>query len=272
MGLRRDPADPTKPGGEGVKSGKRRAGRGRYLSKMSLPRIPSLLIVAAAAWPALALAQRVDLSSAEKIVVDATNAFRREEGLGTVKPDPALGHAARDFAEFMAHTDRYGHTADGRNPGDRAAGKGYDHCLVAENIAYQYNSGGFRTAELARGFVEGWKRSPEHRKNMLEPAATDTALAVARSEKSGRYYAVQMFGRPKSERIEFRITNAAPQAVRYRIANQEYSLRPRETRIHWLCGPEDLALRAGGGAVRPNRGDRLVVVSDASRLAIRRER
>ncbi len=235
-------------------------------------------MVAACAWPALALAQRVDLSSAEKLVVDTTNAFRREAGLAAVKPDSALGQAARDFAEFMAHTDRYGHTADGRNPGDRASGKGYDHCLVAENIAYQYNSGGFRTAELAHSFVEGWKHSPDHRKNMLEPAATDTAVAVARGERSGRYYAVQMFGRPKSERIEFRITNAAPEAVRYDIAQREYSLRPRETRIHWLCGPEDLTLHPGAGAnahdarVRPSRGDKLVVVGEASRVSIRRER
>jgi len=165
---------------------------------MASRKIPCLLIVAAAAWPALAPAQRVDLSGAEKLIVDATNAFRREEGLGAVKSDSALAHAARDFAEFMAHTGRYGHTADGRNPGDRATGNGYGYCLVAENIAYQYNSAGFRTAELARGFVDGWKRSPGHRKNMLDPAATDTAVAVARSATSGYYYAVQMFGRPKS--------------------------------------------------------------------------
>jgi uncharacterized protein YkwD len=198
MGARGDPADATKPGEEGVKSGKRRVGRERYSREMELPRIPCLLVVAATLWPAMALAQRVDLSGAERLIVDATNAFRREEGLGPVKSDAALGHAARDFAEFMARTDRYGHTADGRNPGDRATGNGYGYCLVAENIAYQYNSAGFRTAELARGFVEGWKHSPGHRKNMLDPAATDTAVAVARSASSGRYYAVQMFGRPKS--------------------------------------------------------------------------
>jgi uncharacterized protein YkwD len=117
-----------------------------------------------------------------------------------VTANPVLARTVRDFVDFMARTDRYGHEADGKQPADRARGHGYDYCLVSENIAYQYNSAGFRTAALARDFVEGWKHSPQHRKNMLEPAATQTAVAVARSEKSGRYYAVQMFGRPKSER------------------------------------------------------------------------
>jgi uncharacterized protein YkwD len=252
--------------------------RGRKLGEMSSGSLHCLVLVAILSCPATALAQRADLAGTAKLIVEATNELRREEGVGAVRPNAALAKAAQYFADFMARTDRYGHEADGRNPADRARSHGYDYCLVAENIAYLYRSAGFRTAELAGGIVEGWKHSPEHRKNMLEAAATDTAVAVARSDRSGRYYAVQMFGRPKSERIEFRITNAAPQTVRYHLADQEYSLGPRETRIHWLCGPDDLTLHAAAGAsarstqVRPNRGDRLVVVSDPSGVSIRRER
>jgi uncharacterized protein YkwD len=237
-----------------------------------------LVLAAALAYPGLAAAQRADLADTERIILEATNQFRREEGVGAVKPSASLTQAAREFANFMAQTDRYGHSADGRNPTDRAASQGYDFCLVSENIAYLYNSAGFRTAELARGLVEGWENSPQHRKNMLEPAATDTAVAVARSGRSGRYYGVQMFGRSKSERVEFRITNAAPLAVKYTVGKQSYSLRPREARTHWLCGPEDLALQSAGGAAmhdaswRPESGDRLVVVDDRRGVAIRRER
>jgi uncharacterized protein YkwD len=230
-----------------------------------------LVLAGALSCPAFAHAQRPDLASVERRIVEATNEFRREGGAEAVRPNPALAKAARDFADYMARTDRYGHNADGRDPSDRARSHGYDYCLVAENIAYLRSSTGFRAAELIGGYVEGWKNSPEHRKNMLEAAATDIAVAVARSDRTGSYYAVQMFGRRKSEHIEFRITNTAPQAVRYRVAKQEYSLRPRETRIHWVCAPEDLTLHAGG-AVRPNRGDKLVIVSDASRVSIRRER
>jgi hypothetical protein len=221
------------------------------------------------------MAQRLD--SAERLVLDATNDFRREQGLDAVKSNPALAKAAQEFADYMAHTDRYAHNADGRQPSDRASAKGYDYCLVSENIAFQYNSAGFRTNELASGFVNGWKQSPGHRKNMLEPAATDTAVALARSDKSGRFYAVQMFGRPKSQRVEFRISNATAQAVKYAVADKVHSLRPREIRSHWLCGPEDLTLQSAGGAkihggkMRPDPGDRFVVATDPSGVSIRRQ-
>src|SRR5207253_2501467 len=122
-------------------------------------------------------------------------------------PNRALADTARDFAEFMARTDRYGHEADGQQPSQRATAHGYGYCMVAENIAFQYSSAGFRSGELARRFVEGWKQSPGHRHNMLEPDATETGVAVAQSPKSGRYYAVQMFGRPQALRVAFRIAN-----------------------------------------------------------------
>ena len=129
-------------------------------------------------------------------MVDRTNDFRRQQGLEPVRRDEVLGRSARYFANFMAKTDKYDHTADGNEPAARAKVRGYDYCLVSENISYQYSSADFATAELARRYVEGWKDSPGHRKNMLEPAALHTAIAVAKSPESGRYYAVQLFGRP----------------------------------------------------------------------------
>src|SRR5258708_31394257 len=82
MGVRGGVADPTKTGGGGVKSGKRRAGRGRYSWEMPLRKIPWLLIVAAPAWPGLALAQGPGLRSVGGRIVGATNGFRRQEGVG----------------------------------------------------------------------------------------------------------------------------------------------------------------------------------------------
>jgi uncharacterized protein YkwD len=132
------------------------------------------------------------------MILEDTNQFRRAEGLGGVKPGHALEKAARYFAGYMAASDRYGHSADGATPAQRAVAHGYDYCLVSENIAYQWNNTGFATAELARDFFEGWKKSPGHRRNMLEREATDTAVAVAKSPRTQRWYAVQMFGRPRS--------------------------------------------------------------------------
>jgi hypothetical protein len=213
-----------------------------------------------------------DLARAEELVELATNQFRAEQGLKRAAPDATLERAARGFADFMART----HSADGAPPAERARGAGYDYCLVSENISYQYSSEPFATADLARRYVEGWKDSPGHRKNMLEPGAADMAIAMARSPRSGRYYAVQMFGRPRSKSIEFRVTNAARRAVDYRIAARGYTLRPREARVHTLCTPEDVSFPGAGvpsGAgiepngkgrkIRPSGGDNLVVRGEA---------
>src|SRR5262249_17679704 len=134
-----------------------------------------------------------DISEAVDVIVRRTNEFRKKEGHQDVKVDAKLADTARYFAEYMARTDEYGHSADGSRAGDRAKKHGYQYCVIAENIAYEYSSAGFSTAELAKKFFEGWKNSSEHRKNMSDPDITGTGVAIARSEKSGYYYAVQLF-------------------------------------------------------------------------------
>ncbi len=193
-------------------------------------------------------------------IVGSTNAFRRQQNLSATERNPHLAKAAHYFAEFMARTDQYSHSADGSEPAGRAKKFGYDYCIVAENIAYMFNSRGFSTAELANRVFDGWQNSPEHRRNMLEPNVTDTAVAIAQSAKTGRFYAVQLFGRPKSASIEFRVENRAGVEVEYVLDGHIFALPPRVTRTHQGCKPFDLAFR--GKAVQPTNGQRLVVVND----------
>ncbi len=242
--------------------------RAKLLRKLSA----ALGLAALAAASALAQ-PRPDLALVERIIVERTNDFRREQGLQPVDPDAKLTAAARYFAQYMARTERYGHEADGTEPADRAMRHGYDYCLVAENLSYQYNSADFHTADLAQRYVEGWKNSPGHRKNMVSPHATDTAVAVTRSEKSGRYYAVQMFGRPKSASIEFRIVKSAREPVRYRVAKRGFTLPPGAGMVHQLCAPQEVALEVRRadphGKVTPRNGERLQVVREPGGLTLR---
>jgi uncharacterized protein YkwD len=204
-----------------------------------------------------------DVGEAARLVVQQTNQFRRSQGVGPTARHHALDQAARSFAEFMARTDRYGHEADGKQPPERAKAHGYDYCMVSENIAHQFHSAGFRAADLAQRLVRGWELSPGHRRNMLDADATETGVAIARSPKSGRYYAVQMFGRPNSSRIEFRISNHSPSAVRYELAGEWFHLPPRVTRTHGQCRIETLRLRLPGDQeptqVQPAHGERYAV-------------
>lgn len=225
---------------------------------------------------AKAPANRPDLSAAAKLIIRQTNDFREGEKLPKVEVNAKLGETARYFADFMARTDKYGHTADGKRPADRAKKHGYDYCLVSENIAYQYNSAGFTTAQLAREFFEGWKHSPGYRKNMLDPDVTETGVAVARSEETGYYYAVQMFGRPKSKAIEFAITNESEDTVEYKIGDRTFPLPPRLIRTHQRCRPSEVTFRWPGAegearVVQPSNGDRFVVVGEKGTFKLKKE-
>lgn len=204
-----------------------------------------------------------DLEQVAQQIVERTERFRREQGREPVQSNRNLTAAAQYFADYMARTGRYGHTVDGNRPADRAENHGYAYCLVSENIAYQYSSDGFKVEELAEAFTQGWINSPGHRKNMLERAAVDTGVAVARGP-SGTYYAVQMFGRPQSMRVEFKISNRSGSAVQYVVDGQSFPLPPRVTRTHQRCRvPELKFLAAGEKTLAPQDGAHYVVRSAA---------
>jgi uncharacterized protein YkwD len=237
-------------------------------------------LLAALLLPVNAEAQaKPDLSRVETLVVEGTNEFRRQEGRPRLERNDALEKAARDFATLMARTGEFSHEAGGSTPSERARGHGYDFCLISENIAHQYSSAGFQTAELARKLVEGWKNSPGHRKNMLAPDVTDTAVAVAHSTAKGlqRYYAVQMFGRPRSASVAFQISNLTPFMVRYRVADRAFVLQPRTIRTHTECTPQALAFELPedpnprGPQFTTRSGDKFVVAREKGQFSVKRE-
>jgi uncharacterized protein YkwD len=219
--------------------------------------------------------KKPDLDAAGQQVVERTNEFRRGHGLTELSASPELAQAASYFAGFMARTDRYGHEADGSTPSQRAQQHGYDYCIVGENIAYQFHSAGFETSDLAAALVKGWKESPRHREAMLDADVTETAVAIARSDRSGRFYAVQMFGRPRDEAVNFQITNRVSSAVRYELDGRAFTLAPRSTRTHEQCRAAELSIeRPENGPVtaQPGGGERYAVVRDDNgRLALRSE-
>lgn len=183
-----------------------------------------------------------DLDQAAQQIVERTNRFRKEQKLPALAVNAELRKTAQYFADFMAENDRYGHEADGRQPSQRARKRGYDYCIVLENIAYQFRTRGFQTAELAERLTTGWKESPGHRENMLDAAVTQTGVAIGQSPSTGVFYAVQMFGRPKSKALRFRIENRTASEVHYRLGEKRYSLPARYIRKHTRCRPGTLTL------------------------------
>jgi uncharacterized protein YkwD len=179
--------------------------------------------------------QRADPARVGALVAQQTNGFRAANKLPALQVNRALADAAQRFAEYMASTEQYGHEADGRQPAERALAQGYEYCVVAENIGYQFSSRGFGTEELAERLVEAWEQSPDHRRNMLLPQVVDIGVGIARSDRTQRYFGVQMFGRPKSESTRFEIANRSDAAIRYELDTQAFTLPPRVTRSHQGC-------------------------------------
>ena len=167
------------------------------ISSARCARVFALLLLATGC--AAAAPVRPNLQQVEDLVVEGTNRFRESQSRTVLRTNPELQKAARDFAEYMARTGEFEHTAGGTTPGSRVKAAGYEYCQVGENIARHYSTAGFTTPDLARHLVEGWKSSPGHRKNMLEPNVIETGVAIAHRRHGGveDYYSVQLFGRPQ---------------------------------------------------------------------------
>lgn len=143
----------------------------------------------------------------ENRIIEATNGFRSDHGLATLRPNARLIAIAQNHARNMARRDRYGdsdrngHVLDGKNVEYRIKAGGYPFARIAENVGYQLNR-----PDSVASMMDGWKNSRGHRRNMLEPELTEIGVGAAQG-KSGRWYFVQVFGRPASAASAVRTSN-----------------------------------------------------------------
>ncbi len=137
------------------------------------------------------------------------------------------------------------HRANGITPVQRAEAAGYDYCVVRENIAYRMNTGDVTADSLIEVFVQGWIDSPPHRENMLADYITHTGVAVATTDNV-TYYAVQMFGRPKSASFRLKLTNDSDETktIVFETNDQkeEVELQPRMIVTMTRCIPTKVSL------------------------------
>lgn len=117
---------------------------------------------------------RVDAAMA----ADMISGYRRNHGRGLVAVDPVLMRIAEVQAEAMARADQVGVRSGPLSARLNAAG-------FAHGVAVENNSAGYMT--LAEAF-SGWRDSPPHRANMLNPAVT--RLGIATGYRPGSRYRV----------------------------------------------------------------------------------
>jgi hypothetical protein len=197
-----------------------------------------------------------DIPRTESAIVELTNALRRDNKLGPVAPNKQLEAAAKWFADYLARTGKFAHEADGRQAQDRVAAQGYKYCLVAENLALNLNSHGFTSEGLATDAVEGWKNSPLHHRNLVEPDATEIGVAVARvPDQYPKFVSVQLFGRPESLKIKFSLDNETNQPISYTLGEETHTIEPNTTVTHEHCQSGPLRLEQAGTGIFAKRLD-----------------
>ncbi len=167
-----------------------------FMVGCTTPHQPSKTSTSAAGHSKVAPTPAMRANAQERAVLAQTNAFRGEHGLIQLRPESRLMEIARRHAANMARKDRFGdtdkngHVMEGLDPGDRVQAGGYSFSRVAENVGWQLGK-----PDPVTSMVEGWKISPGHRKNLLIAEMADTGVGAAKG-KSGRWYFVQVFGKP----------------------------------------------------------------------------
>ena len=203
-----------------------------------------------------------DLPQTEAVIATMTNAFRVDSKLAPVAPNAALHLAAQAFADYLARTGTFSHTADGHRPAERTQAAGYASCMVAENIAMHQSRLGFGPADLARRVVEGWKTSAAHRANLLQPGVTETGIGIAQSnDPVPKFLTVQLFGRPGSYKYSYTIENRAGQTVSYTLDAQQRSIAAATIISQTACTPRHLSFAAGTTTsnFETRNGDRFMI-------------
>jgi hypothetical protein len=202
-----------------------------------------------------------DLPKTEAAILEMTNVFRKENALSALKADPKLTAAARAYAKYLATSGKFAHEADGLKPAQRAEAAGYKFCFIAENLAMDARSKGFSTRDLAEEAMSGWKKSPVHRANLLRAGMTDIGIGVAKApDHPGKYVSVQMFGLPESQRLAFKIENAAGFPIEFRLSGKPHTLGEGKTITYRSCGSMPLTF-SGGARVeyQPVNGETFIV-------------
>lgn len=184
-------------------------------------------------------------SQVQKAIFEGINSYRKDSELPSLTHDSELERAAIDFARFMARTDKYGHHADGSTPAKRAKAAGYRYCVIRENIAYRTNTGTVTPESLTDVFVQGWIDSPPHRENILADYVVETGVGVA-TDDGVTFYAVQLFGRPKSSAFTIEVTNRSDEeetlAIESNGNRDEVDLAPNMRIRLTRCLPTELML------------------------------
>ena len=126
-------------------------------------------------------------------IISATNSFRKELGLDSLRENNVLDIAAAQKLQDMAVNEYFAHfSPSGVSPWHWFAINNYSYSYAGENLAI-----GFVDPKAA---IDAWAQSPSHRKNMSNTNYQEIGVAVRNVEIQGSegVLVVQLFGTPST--------------------------------------------------------------------------
>ena len=125
----------------------------------------------------------VVISDLELKVHEGINVERVNNGKAALQWNDGLASVARGHSKDMTKRDYFSHdTPEGLGPTDRLHRAGMDcrkgnHWGIAENITIELSSS--NVPEVAAKAVDGWMKSPGHRRNLLNGGYDSTGVGAS---------------------------------------------------------------------------------------------
>ena len=162
------------------------------------------------------------------MVKTGIDSLRQIEDLKPLHHDSILYLAAKDHASYMLGTNVLAHEQrdipERETPHDRINYYGGNYSRTGENIAFTHIylpvESGRSTGEsniiddyksLASSFVEGWKNSPGHYRNIVTSEFNITGVTVSYNPLTQKIFGVQKFGLDDSLDPEAEINDKVPE-------------------------------------------------------------
>lgn len=129
-------------------------------------------------------------------IIAQTNQYRVEQGLSPLKADPSLTKAAEARAKDMALTGNFSHkvatTTASTSQWPFMTNAGYDYRYAGENLATMFDD--------ATSTMQGWRNSPSHNTNLINPVYADIGVAVVPGTYQGKQtqFVIQFLGTKKA--------------------------------------------------------------------------
>jgi uncharacterized protein YkwD len=126
--------------------------------------------------------------TAIQTLVDLTNKARAKEKLSPVKVNALIVKAAYGHSANMAKQRKLAHDLDGKSVKERLDDVKYDWETCGENV------GNLDRLALAQALFDGWMKSAEHRRNILDGKFEEVGIAIVRDPQGKLFYVTQNFG------------------------------------------------------------------------------